>query len=137
MVARPTPRPDLDNPGAYLPNGAKAKAGLNKAIHASCWNQFATRLTTKATGATTPVRVVLVDPRNTSRECKPCGHVAAENRESQAVFCCVACGHTAHADTNAAEIVLDRALHPQPPDRRGSDASASHHVSRVNHLTAA
>ena len=35
-----------------------------------------------------------------------CGHVAAENRESQAVFSCVACGHTAHADVNAAQNIL-------------------------------
>ena len=35
-----------------------------------------------------------------------CGHVAAENRKSQAVFGCVACGHVAHADVNAALNIL-------------------------------
>jgi putative transposase len=137
MVRIPKPTPDPEQPGAFLANGATAKAGLNKAIYASCWGKLAVRLTDKAARATSPVQVVRVNPRNTSRQCKACGHVAAENRESQAVFSCVTCGHTAHADTNAAENILDRARHPQPPDRRGSDASASHPVSRVNHLAAA
>ena len=32
MTRRPAPKPDPDQPGAYLPNGAEAKAGLNKSI---------------------------------------------------------------------------------------------------------
>lgn len=54
--------------------------------------------------------LTLVDPRNTSRTCNACGHVAAENRESQAVFICVSCGHTAHADVNAAINIQNRAF---------------------------
>jgi transposase len=50
--------------------------------------------------------VVKVNPVNTSRRCNGCGHVAAENRKSQAVFGCVACGHVAHADVNAALNIL-------------------------------
>ena len=137
MVRAPKPKPDPDDPGVFLANGARAKAALNKAIYASCWGKLADRLGDKATRATSPVLVIAVNPRNTSRQCKACGHVAAKNRQSQAVFTCVACGHTAHADTNAAENILDRALNPQPPDRRGSDVSVSPQVSRVNHLTAA
>ena len=48
------------------------------------------------------VRVELVDPRNTSRRCFECGHIAKENRRSQSEFQCVQCGHTTHADKNAA-----------------------------------
>lgn len=48
------------------------------------------------------VRVVLVDPRHTSQRCNACGHTERRNRKSQAEFCCVVCGHTAHADCNAA-----------------------------------
>ncbi|MFL6217217.1 MAG: zinc ribbon domain-containing protein, partial [Actinomycetes bacterium] len=40
-------------------------------------------------------------PAYTSQRCSACGHVAPENRESQA-FRCVACGHQGHADVNAA-----------------------------------
>lgn len=106
LVRRPAPRPDPDRPGVFLPNQARAKAGLNRAILASCWGAFLTRLDQKMpTG-----HLIRVDPRNTSRICAACGHCAAENRESQAVFCCEACEHTAHADTNAAINILDRAL---------------------------
>lgn len=41
MVRRPKPKPDPDNPGQYLPNGATAKARLNKGTYANCWGLFA------------------------------------------------------------------------------------------------
>ena len=37
-----------------------------------------------------------------SRTCPVCGQVAKENRVTQSRFECVVCGHTAHADVNAA-----------------------------------
>jgi putative transposase len=48
------------------------------------------------------VQVWLVDPAYTSQRCSACGHTERRNRKSQAEFCCVVCGHTAHADCNAA-----------------------------------
>jgi transposase len=105
MVRRPAVRPDPDLAGRFLPNGARAKAGLNRAIHASVWREFAKRLTDKMPDGA----VVLGDPKNSSRTCAVCGHCAAANRDSQAVLTCEACGHTAHADTNAAINVLRRA----------------------------
>lgn len=107
MVRRPKPKPDPDNPGRYLPNGAAAKAGLNKGIYANCWGLFAQRLgqKMKACGTT----LVEVPARYSSQQCRKCGHTAKENRQSQTVFLCVACGHGDHADHNAAEIVLARA----------------------------
>jgi transposase len=36
--------------------------------------------------------------------------VSAENRKSQAVFCCRACGDTANADVNAARNILAAGL---------------------------
>ncbi len=77
-----------------------AKAGLNREILRSGWGQFARRLGDKA-----PSRVEKINPANTSRRCNACGHVAPENRESQAVFLCVACGHSANADVNAARNI--------------------------------
>ena len=106
MTRRPKPKPDPERPGVYLPNGARAKAGLNKAILASCWGKFATRLAQKMPDG----HVVAVDPRYTSQQCHACGHTAPENRESQAVFCCTLCGHSGHADTNAARNIADRAI---------------------------
>ena len=81
-----------------------AQTGLNRQILGRRWSLFARRLCEKATLA--EVVVVKVDPVNTSRRCRACGHVAAENRKSQAVFGCVACGHVAHADVNAALNIL-------------------------------
>lgn len=114
MVRKPKPKLDPEIPGAYLPNSARAKAALSKAILASCWGGLALRLAHKTAHTTETDRSVLVtvDPRSTSRTCAVCGHVAKENRTSQAVFSCHACGHQAHADTNAAINILRRA---QPP----------------------
>ena len=108
MVRRPAPKPDPNQAGGFLPNGAAAKTGLNRSIHAQAWSLWQRRLEQKAAAA--GVLVQLVDARNTSRRCPVCGHVAAENRESQAVFHCVACGHENNADINAAENILARAV---------------------------
>ena len=108
MTRRPKPRPDLANPGQYLHNGAKAKAGLNRSILSNNWSRLMTRLEDKmdANGG----RLAVVSAAYTSQTCHKCGHVAKENRESQAVFHCVKCGHKANADVNAAMNILGRAL---------------------------
>ncbi len=51
------------------------------------------------------VPIALVDPAYTSQRCSACGHTERRNRKSQAEFCCVVCGHTAHADCNAAVTI--------------------------------
>lgn len=83
---------------------ARGKRGLNREIHRQSWGLFARRLEEKC--ALAGVTLVKVPAVNTSRRCAGCGHVAAENRKSQAVFVCVACGHEAHADVNAAINIL-------------------------------
>jgi len=55
------------------------------------------------------VPVVFVDPRNTSRGCCQCGHVAKANRQTQARFSCRQCGYTTNADFNAAINIRNRA----------------------------
>ena len=54
------------------------------------------------------VPLVLVDPRNTSRECAACGCVDKRNRPDQATFRCIGCGHEANADINAARNIRQR-----------------------------
>ncbi|MDI9916372.1 transposase [Rhodococcus sp. IEGM 1379] len=103
LTRRAKPKPDLDNPGVFPPNGGRAKSGLNRAILASCWGKFAQRLAQK-------MSVVAVPAVYTSQECSNCGHICPENRESQAVFRCQGCGFEHHADTNAAINVRDRAF---------------------------
>ncbi|WP_457031531.1 RNA-guided endonuclease InsQ/TnpB family protein [Kitasatospora sp. P5_F3] len=109
MVRSPNSKPDPGRPGAFLPNGAAAKAGLNKSIHDAGWGVFLAILTGKAESAGRTM--ISVDPRNTSRTCPlpECGHVSAENRIIQAKFHCVRCGHMDHADTVGAVNVLQRA----------------------------
>ncbi|MFD7379622.1 zinc ribbon domain-containing protein, partial [Streptomyces mirabilis] len=69
---------------------------------------FLAILAAKAEGAGR--EVIAVDPRNTSRTCPDCGHVAKENRPTQEKFHCQACGHTAHADVVGASNVLRAGL---------------------------
>ena len=108
MTRRPKPRPDPANPGRYLHNGAKAKAGLDRSILSNCWGHTLKRLNDKM--AANGGKLVIVPAAYTSQTCHKCGHVAKGNRDSQAVFHCVECGYRANADVNAAENILSRAL---------------------------
>lgn len=106
MTRRPKPKPGEN--GAYEPNGAAAKAGLNKSILDAGWGVFLNVLRAKAESAG---RVVVeVDARHTSQRCAQCGHIASGNRVSQAEFRCLSCGHEAHADVNAAINILRAGL---------------------------
>ncbi|MFF4570276.1 RNA-guided endonuclease InsQ/TnpB family protein [Streptomyces sp. NPDC001410] len=107
MTRAPKPKPGPATPGAFLPNGAAAKAGLNRTILDAGWAQFLEILANKAESAGR--LLVPVDARNTSRTCLACGHVAEENRATQAKFECVTCGFTANADHVGATNVLNRA----------------------------
>lgn len=60
------------------------------------------------------ISCVTVDPRNTSRTCPACGHVAKGNRKTQSEFRCLACGHEANADENAAGNISRRATVTKP-----------------------
>lgn len=108
MLRRAKPVPDPDQPGAFLPNGAAAKSGLNRSIADAGWGQFVSMLRAKAEDAGRAV--IEVDPRHTSDRCEACGHAATENRITQAVFACRACGHTAQADEHAARNILRAGL---------------------------
>ncbi|MBB5802287.1 putative transposase [Saccharothrix ecbatanensis] len=111
MTRAPAPKSDPDNAGSFLPNGAAAKAGLNRGILDAGWGLFFRILANKAESAGR--RVIAVDARNTSRTCPPsaggCGHVSAENRTTQAKFECVKCGFRENADRVGALNVLHRA----------------------------
>jgi putative transposase len=94
----------IDAPG----RGVAAKSGLNRSILDAGWRVFLTILTHKAESAGR--ELIAVNPANTSRTCARCGHVAKGNRVTQTVFLCTACGHTAHADVNAATNILRAGL---------------------------
>ena len=84
------------------------KAGLNRSIQSQAWSLFRKRLDDKA--AASGVIVVAIDPKHTSQTCSACQYHAPENRESQAVFVCKACGYGENADTNAAKNILAAGL---------------------------
>jgi putative transposase len=104
MLRRAKPVPDPGNPGAFLPNGARAKTGLNRSISDAGWGQFVSILRAKAEDAGRAW--IEVDPRHTSNRCERCGHTARGNRVTQAEFVCQHCGHTAPADEHAARNIL-------------------------------
>jgi putative transposase len=108
MPRRAQPKPDQDNPGQFLPNGARAKSGLNRSISDAGWGQFVSILRAKAEDAGRTW--IEVNPRHTSDRCECCGHAAPENRVNQAEFICQHCGHTAPADEHAARNLLRAGL---------------------------
>jgi putative transposase len=87
-------------------HNVKAKSGLNKSILDQGWFEFRRQLEYKQ--AWLGGDVLAIPPRNTSRTCPACGHVSAENRQTQARFACVECGYENNADLVGAINVLER-----------------------------
>lgn len=100
----------------------RAKAGLNRGILDAAWGEFARQLTYKVEWR--GGRVILVDPAYTSRTCRCCGYESADNRKTQSVFACVACGHTENADVHAAKNILAAGHAVWLSESRGSSAAA-------------
>ena len=88
--------------------------------HSWSFNQLRLFVTYKAALAGIPV--VIIDPRNTSRTCPDCGHVAKENRPDRDHFRCVSCGMAGPADTIAAVNI----------SAKGLDAYRRAHVNEPN-----
>lgn len=69
------------------------------------------------------VRVIAVNPKNTSRQCSSCLHISKSNRKSQSEFKCQKCGFTANADFNASLNLKERASVKMPNDNNLSRRS--------------
>ena len=82
----------------------RAKSGLNKSILDQGWFEFRRQLDYKL--AWNGGYLITVPPQNTSRTCPCCGHVSADNRQTQAQFACVECGFEENADVVGAINVL-------------------------------
>lgn len=97
-------------------SGIRSRVTVKKAqrsdLHSWAFHQLRTFVGYKAAIAGVPV--VLVDPRNTSRECFECGHVDKRNRPTRDDFRCTRCGHAGPADHNAARNIARRAAVMQP-----------------------
>jgi putative transposase len=109
------------------------KAGLNRAI-LDVAPGFIRRRQEQKLAASGGI-LITVPARHTSQRCNKCGHIDPENRRSQSVFFCTACGYLANADFNASCNIRDRGLglwgqDPKPAQkaistkRRGTSVSA-------------
>ncbi len=92
----------VEEPGRHV----AAKAGMNRAMLDAAFGMIGKLIAEKAENAARLVR--FVDPKYSSQECARCEYVAASNREG-IHFRCGRCHHAAHADTNAAQVILKRA----------------------------
>jgi putative transposase len=99
MSKRPKPKQD-ETTGHYLPNGASAKAGLNKSILDAGWGQFQQICVNKAVCAGS--RVLFVSPRYTSQMCSRCGAMVEKQLEERWHAC--SCGCSLDRDHNAAKV---------------------------------
>jgi putative transposase len=106
MTLRPKPRQDVN--GKWLKNGAKAKAGLNKALLHLGLNKFEVYLGYKMAKLNKPI--FKISPYQTSQECAHCGYIHPDNRKTQSDFECLSCGHVDNADHNAALVIRKRAM---------------------------
>jgi transposase len=84
------------NPGKNV----KAKSGLNREIRNNGWGRCDRRFQDKIGD-----RLEKINPVNTSIRCNVCTYTNTKNRKSQAVFECLLCEHTDHADVNAAKNI--------------------------------
>ena len=88
----------------------KQKSGLNRAILDQGWGEFIRQLEYKLTW--NGGQLIQVNPRNTSRKCPKCNYTSAENRKTQAIFCCKNknCSYTNNADYVASLNIRDAGL---------------------------
>ncbi len=98
------PKPKQDEKGAYLPNGASAKGGLNKSILDAGWGSFVSLCSVKAAWAGRTL--IKVDPRFTSQVCSGCGQVRKKDLSQRWHTC--ECGTELDRDVNAAINILER-----------------------------
>jgi putative transposase len=84
----------------------RQKAGLNRSKLDQGWVEFRRQLEYKLSW--NGGMLVAVPAHHTSQTCPECGHVSKDNRQTQAVFACVACGHTGNADWVATVNILER-----------------------------
>ena len=89
-------RGTIENPGKNVAQ----KAGLNRAIMRQGWGEFARQVKYKCEWRGGLFRQVA--PEYTSQTCSECDFIHADNRKTQALFVCLACGYTDNADRNAA-----------------------------------
>jgi putative transposase len=107
MTKKPPAAKDATT-GKWIKNNKKNKAKLNCSILDKGWCQMELFLQYKAYRA--GKALFKVPAHHTSQECADCSHTHPDNRKTQEVFFCVSCGHSDHADKNAAKVIKKRAI---------------------------
>ncbi len=97
------PAPKQDEQGKYLPNGAAAKAGLNKSILDAGWSTFTEMVSVKAAWAGRTI--IFVNPSKTSQICPNCGILRKKTLDERWHSC--ECGCELDRDTASAKVILD------------------------------
>jgi putative transposase len=103
MTRRPKPKQDTPT-GEYLPNGAAAKAGLNKAILDSAPAQFLSILRYKAAEAGVVYAEAPTRQLKPSQRCHACGAVVKKPLRERWHVC--PCGASCGRDVNSALVLL-------------------------------
>ena len=114
------PAPKQDEQGNYLPNGAAAKAGLNKSILDAGWATFTEMV--KAKAASAGRTVVFVDPKYTSQICSGCGAIVKKELSDRWHLC--ECGTELDRDTNSAKVILNLGYQQLSGGTRPTSATA-------------
>lgn len=91
----------------HIRKRVKARRKQRGRLHNWAFGQLRQLVAYKAQRAGVPV--LFVDPAYTSKGCSECGTIDDKNRPNQATFSCIGCGHTSHADLNAARNIRLRA----------------------------
>ncbi len=93
----------VEKPGRNV----SAKSALNRGLLGAALGEFKRMVAYKivAEGG----RIIEVPPAWSSQTCAECDHVDAASRKGER-FKCTACGHTDHADVNAARVLLARGM---------------------------
>jgi putative transposase len=108
-----------------------AEENYGKQIHDAGWNMFANMLAYKAEGA--GCKVVLVDPRNTSKMCSRCGNIRNDLALWDRMYTCPKCGLTMDRDFNSAVNILIRATEGHSESNASGNATIVASVKEEAH----
>jgi putative transposase len=108
MMASSKPKPNLDKPGTFLPNGASKKRGLSRSLADVSLGEFFRQLEYKTSWrGVALLKVGRWEP--TSKRCSSCGHINSELTLADRRWQCMACGIEHHRDINAAINIAAKA----------------------------
>lgn len=104
MTHAPAAKPDLENPGEFLPNGAAAKAGLNRGILDAAPSMLLGMLLTKAAEAASVFALANTRKVKPTQRCHCCGHLVKKSLSERVHRCSCRC--VCGRDENAAKTLL-------------------------------